>query len=305
MPDVCDGRMAGTLAVLRAMGIIHRFMSADNQVKEYEKASALATVTSTLLIKNIACAIGVTGDYLERLKKLYLAGCKLFCLDTANGANTQVEEAIISIREYEQNYIPPKVSPLYINNRIFLIVGNVATKEGYRYLADLGVDAIRVGIAGGSVCTTRLETGVYVPMISAIEECAEAKRYPHPNPPLIIADGGIKTPSDMCKALAAGADFVMAGGIFAGTKESPGMVIRDRRDDRLYKTYRGAASFSVQHEFHGNEPAYTEGDESFVTYKGSVQNVIERFDAGLRSSMSYMNATDLAEYKSNSEIGIV
>jgi IMP dehydrogenase len=290
MPDVCDGLMARELAELGALGIIHRFQSIESQVEQFKIVKYHQSKGG--------CAIGVTGDYLERFDALYKAGCLIFCLDTANGFNIQTKAAVEKLRS---------LGPM------FIMAGNIATAEAYHFMAELGVDAVRVGIAGGSVCTTRTETGIYFPMVNAIIECA-GERYMAANTkaidadhfdeeyeklPKIIADGGIKKPADFCKALALGADAVMAGGIFAGTDEAPGMVIR--QGDMKVKLYRGAASFSVQQLTSGAKPEYNEGDESFVPYKGAVSKVIARYAAGLRSSMSYMNAKTLAEYYANKD----
>lgn len=280
MPDVCNGKMAKTLASLGAFGIIHRFQRIMDQVEEFKSTIGFYDY--------VGCAIGVNGDSKKRFESLYCVGCRIFCVDTANGFS----ERTGSICNYIKNAHPD----------VFLIAGNVATQEGYRYLADVGVDAVRVGIAGGSVCETRTETGVYYPMASCVAEIA-IDRERRKGGPLIIADGGIRTPSDMCKALCLFADFVMCGSIFAGTSEAPGDPIMI--DGKLQKLYRGAASFGIQHEHTGNEPDYVEGRETLVQYKGQVGKIISRFKAGLQSSMSYMNARDLQTYRTNSEIVVI
>jgi IMP dehydrogenase len=154
------------------------------------------------------------------------------------------------------------------------------------------VDAIRVGIAGGSVCETRDETGVFVPTPYTVAAAASVRTRA-----LIIGDSGIRTPADMCKLLALGADCVMVGSALAGTKEAPGRVIVV--DGKKFKIMRGAASFSVQREFEGGDPEYIEGSETMVPYKGRVEDVVRRYLAGLRSSMSYMDARTLDEYRRN------
>lgn len=298
MPDVCNGEMAYNLAKLNVLGIIHRFQPVKEQVKQflwpkYYLNSDKMEEFRDIETNRIAASIGVTGDYQERFLELYKVGCRIFCLDTANGANEQVSFAVKWIRSFTQNEF----------SNVYIIAGNVATKEGFRYLAELGVDAIRVGIAGGSVCETKTETGVYYPIVSSLQECIQEKKIISENgkAPLIIADGGIRTPSDMCKSLALGSDLVMCGGIFAGTAESPGKVIK--HNNKLVKLYRGAASFSVQQDFNGEiEPEYNEGMETVVDYKGHVYKVINRFMAGLRSSMSYMNARNLKEFEQNATI---
>jgi IMP dehydrogenase len=149
-----------------------------------------------------------------------------------------------------------------------------------------------VGLAGGSVCETRTETGVYTPTPYAVAEAVRVRRRA-----LIIGDSGIRTPADMCKLLALGADVVMVGSALAGTREAPGRVIVV--DEKKYKIMRGAASFSVQQQAGRDDPLYIEGAETLVPYKGRAGDVIERYLAGLRSSMSYMDARSLEEYRAN------
>lgn len=295
MPDVTNGRMAWILAYYGCMGIIHRFQSIDEQVYEYSNGykNIFNDISSEWelflheidLYKNlIGCAIGAVGDYQERFEKLYDSGCRIFCIDTANGYNSTVKNCINWIRTHYQN-------------DVYLIAGNVATKEGYLYLDDLGVNAVRVGIAGGSACITRTETSIYMPMISSVHECVTAKEKENRRS-IIIADGGVKLPSDACKLLGIGADMIMCGSVFAGTKQSPGNTIKIK--DEIYKIYRGAASFSVQIENDPNkEVQYNEGNEMIVPYKGDVVKTINRFSAGIKSSMSYVNAFTLEQYRNN------
>jgi IMP dehydrogenase len=175
---------------------------------------------------------------------------------------------------------------------VFIISGNVATAEAFRWLEDRGADAIRVGIAGGSVCETRTETAVYAPTPHAVAEAAQVRRRA-----LIIGDSGVRNPADMCKLLALGADLVMVGSALAGTREAPGRVIVV--DGKKVKIMRGAASFSVQQQVGTEDPGYIEGTETLVPYKGGVEDVVRRYLAGLRSSMSYMDARTLEQYREN------
>ena len=271
MPDVCGPRMCQALAGAGALGILHRFESIEQQAQQVRE---LASATE----KPAAAALGVTGDWQERFLALLDAGCSIFCLDTANGAHTQVGRAIDWIRGRDSS--------------AFLIAGNVASAEGFHWLEEHGADAIRVGIAGGSVCETRTETAVYVPTPYAVAEAASVRTRA-----LIIGDGGIRMPADLCKLLALGADLAMVGSALAGTDEAPGRTIAV--DGKTFKIMRGAASFSVQQEAGNLDPQYVEGAETLVPAKGPAQGVVRRYLAGLRSSMAYLNARTLDEYRAN------
>lgn len=270
MPDVCGVDMCVALAEHGSLGLLPRFQSIESQVSDLREVVRRSGV--------VGAAVASTGDYRERCAKLVDAGCRILCIDTANGAHGQVADAVAWIRGHAPD--------------VFLIAGNVASAEAFQFLEDAGADAIRVGIAGGSVCETRNETGVFVPTPYAVAEAAAVRRHA-----LIIGDSGIRHPSDMCKLLALGANCVMVGSALAGTREAPGRVIVV--DGKKYKIMRGAASFSVQQEYGGEDPEYIEGAETMVPYKGQVSGVIHRYLAGLRSSMSYMNARTLEDYRNN------
>lgn len=274
MPDVVGVEMARALARHGALGILHRFDSIEEQAGAFRQAADSMTAS----VPPIGAAVGVSGDYQLRFDALYDAGCRIICLDTANGAHRQVAGAISWIKTQKAD--------------VFLIAGNVATAEGFRWLEAEGADAIRVGIAGGSVCETRNETGVYVPTPYAVAEAASVRTRA-----LIIGDGGVRMPADLCKLLALGADVVMLGSALAGTREALGRVVAV--DGKRYKIMRGAASFSVQQEASASRPQYVEGAETLVPYKGRVEEVLQRYQAGLRSSMSYLNATTLADFRRN------
>jgi IMP dehydrogenase len=271
MPDVCGPDMCRALTAAGALGVLHRFQAVDKQVAQFAAAHDGNAAA-------VAAAIGVTGDYRDRFIGLYGAGCRVFCLDTANGAHEQVATSLGWVREQADD--------------VFVIAGNVATAEAFRWLEDRGADAIRVGIAGGSVCETRTETAVYAPTPHAVAEAAQVRRRA-----LIIGDSGIRNPADMCKLLALGADLVMVGSALAGTREAPGRVIVV--EGKKMKIMRGAASFSVQQQAGTDDPGYIEGTETLVSYKGGVDDVVRRYLAGLRSSMSYMDARTLQEYREN------
>lgn len=278
MPDVCDGRMAVKLYQYGLLGFIHRFNTIDEQLNEY---------TSTG-IYGCGCAIGINKDWSERFFKLRDVGVTDFVLDTANGSNKRVGDCIELMLKRA-----PEVN---------IIAGNVCTKEGYNFLAQYPLAGIRVGIGGGSVCSTRFETSIHVPLASALIEVSQERKNSFYTKPPIIADGGINTPHDFCTAIALGATVCMAGKIFASVKESPAKVLNI--DGKLKKIYRGAASFSTQIEHNGIKPDYVEGFETIIDYGGELKDVIKRFSGGLRSAMSYMNAKNLTEFRENTSFCI-
>ena len=275
MPDVCGLDMCEALASEGALGILHRFQSIEQQLQDFAHGARLTAADGTV---PMGAALGVTGDYRERFQALYHERCRLFCLDTANGAHVQVERALAWVRGQASDVI--------------VLAGNVASSEAFTWLEERGADAIRVGIAGGSVCETRTETGVYAPTPYAVAEAASVRRRA-----LIVGDSGVRNPADFCKLLALGADAVMVGSALAGTREAPGRVIVT--EGKQYKIMRGAASFSVQYDVSNTRPDYVEGAETLVPYRGPVRGVLHRYLAGLRSSMSYMNARSLEEYRAN------
>ncbi len=242
----------------------------------------------------VAAAVGIRGDYMERAEKLYDAEVDALVIDIAHG---HMERALEVTKELKEAF----------GDDIDVIAGNIATYEGAKDVIKHGSDAVRVGIGPGSACTTRIVAGVGVPQLTAIMEAYKAAReYDIP----IIADGGIRNPGDVVKALAAGASTVMIGRLFAGTDEAPGPVIL--RNGKRYKMYRGMASFVARlgkevktsnlDDVEVAEYSYsTEGVEAFVEYKGSVEDIVKRLVAGLRAGMSYLGAFDIEELRLNAE----
>jgi len=232
----------------------------------------------------VAAAIGVSGDFLERAGALVAAGVDALVIDTAHGHSIGV---IAAVKKVKAKF--PKVD---------LVAGNVATAEATRELIRAGVDAVKIGIGPGSICTTRVIAGVGVPQLTAVMEArAVALKYKIP----IIADGGIKYSGDIVKALAAGADCIMIGNIFAGTEESPGETIL--LQGRSYKVYRGMGSLGAMRK--GSADRYfqeknteekkfvPEGIEGRIPYKGPLADTVYQLIGGLKSGMGYCGAANL------------
>ncbi len=237
----------------------------------------------------VAAAIGVSGDGLHRAGKLVELGCDALVIDAATGHTGHVRTVLKRLRD-EMGDIP-------------VVAGNVATRQGARDLIEWGASAVKVGLGPGSICTTRMVSGVGVPQFTAIRNAAEVCRSA--GVPL-IADGGIRSSGDILKALAAGADTIMAGSLFAGTEESPGETVQWL--GRAYKEYRGLGSRGAMKE--GARDLYAksdsgkvtpEGVEARVPYKGPLQNVIRHLMGGLRSGMGYVGASSLAELRERAE----
>ncbi|HEY6199219.1 MAG TPA: IMP dehydrogenase [Candidatus Binatia bacterium] len=236
----------------------------------------------------VGAAVGVGPDCEERVDALVKAGVDVIVVDTAHGHSKNVLEAVRFIRRRHPD--------------LNLLGGNVATEEGTSALIDAGVNGVKVGVGPGSICTTRVISGVGVPQITAIASCAKAAAR-HDTP--IISDGGIKYSGDITKALAAGADSVMIGSLFAGTEESPGETILYQ--GRTYKVYRGMGSLGAMKE--GSKDRYGQGDvaeeaklvpegiEGRVPYKGSLSFNIHQLIGGLRAGMGYLGCRTVAELK--------
>ena len=228
----------------------------------------------------VAAAIGVSADLMERTAALVAAGVDVLVLDSAHGHSQGILSALGKVKEQFD---------------VDVIAGNIATRSGARDLILAGADAVKVGIGPGSICTTRVVTGVGVPQITAIfEASAAAMEAGIP----IIADGGIKQTGDVPKAIAAGANVVMMGSMLAGTDEAPGETIL--RDGRRYKSYRGMGSLGAMDQGSsdryfqsGSRKFVPEGIEGIVAYKGTAGEVIYQFVGGLKSSMGYCGAPDL------------
>jgi len=266
MDTVSEIDMAIAMNQAGGLAVLHRYNSITEQ-------QAMAKQ----VVGQVAAAIGVTGDYLERAEALLAAGTDILCIDVAHGHHSLVKKALETLRnEYD--------------NDIYIIAGNVCTLEGINDVSDWGADAVRCNIGGGSICSTRLVTGHGLPGLQTIFDCARTDRDVK-----IIADGGIKTSGDIVKALAAGADFVMCGSLLAGTEESPGQAISLPNGSRM-KEYRGMASKDAQLNWR-KKTSTPEGVASYIPYKGSVQEILQDLEGGIKSGLSYTGARNLEELR--------
>ncbi len=273
MDTVTEAPFAHELAMRGGFPIIHRYMTAEEQAKHVKR------VVSGFLLKrnthsNIGAAIGINGKWMGRAKLLVEAGATALCIDVSHGHHQRVGRVLLALRrEFGDEFV--------------LIAGNVATAEGFKYLAENGADAVRVGIGNGSICSTRLQCGIGVPQATAIANCAEVK-----GDTKLIADGGCKTPGDIVKSLALGADFVILGSMLAGCTESPGPT--SFVGGLLCKTYRGMASREAQ-EGYGLQVNSVEGITSHIPVKGPLARVLDGITDNLRAGLSYCGARNIAE----------
>ena len=272
MDTVTGAEMANAMHKAGALGILHRYNTIEEQVSMVEE---VVTVQSDAVF---GAAVGVTGDFEDRATALYEAGCNILCLDVAHGHHLLMKSALDRLQEN-------------LGKAVHLMAGNVATLEAFDDLADWGADSVRVGVGGGSICSTRVQTGHGIPTLQSVLDCAASDRDA-----IMIADGGIKNSGDMVKALAAGADAVMCGSLLAGTKETPGVVLRTNDGSPPRKIYRGMASHEAQKAWRGKIGSI-EGVSTTVTIKGSVAEVLHDLEWGIRSGLSYAGAYDLVELR--------
>lgn len=269
MDTVTESRMANYIASKGGIGVLHRFMSVERNVEEFRKCDAATFVS-----------IGCHEADLRRVEALKGEGANYYCVDVAHAHAHYVGRTLKNIRQM-------------LGKDVCIMAGNVATYAGADYLASCGADIVKVGIGGGSVCTTRIKTGFGVPNLMAIKECARTDRS-------IVADGGIRTPGDVVKALAFGADFFMVGSMFAGTRPTPGEVMtvtdQDGKEAQV-KLYRGMASREVQEDYHGKMSDWktAEGVQTQVPYREDEDGIIADLIGGLRSGLTYGGAATVKE----------
>jgi IMP dehydrogenase len=272
MDTVSEWEMASTMSSLGGMAVIHRYNSIKEQVEQIEKTF---NDNSAALV---GAAVGVSGDFVERAYECFKAGADVICVDVAHGDHSLMKEALRRLDDK-------------LRGKASIMAGNVATLDGFNRLADWGADSIRVGIGGGSICSTRIQTGHGIPTLQSVIDCGQTDRDA-----ILIADGGIKNSGDIVKALAAGADAVMLGSLLAGTEETPSETFRDR-DGRCFKAYRGMASAEAQKAWRGKASSL-EGVSTTIPCKGPVKNVVEELLTGVRSGLSYSGARDIPELRS-------
>ena len=270
MDTVCEEGMALAMSRAGGMGIIHRYMPIEDQARRVKMVrDANATVGGS---------VGARDSFVKDAEVLANSGATLILIDIANGHSYHAISAVAALKEA-------------LGNDIHIMAGNVATWEGFARLADAGADSIRVGIGGGSACTTRVVSGHGVPTLSSILDIRS--RVSYEDGPALIADGGIRNSGDAAKALAAGAHALMIGRLLAGTTESPGEV------ENNHKVFRGMASREAQEAGRGVVSG-VEGISTRVPFVGSVNNIINDLSAGLRSALSYTGVERLVDFHNDS-----
>ncbi len=278
MDTVTESSMAIAIAQKGGLGVIHRNLSINKQIREIKK------VKNKKLI--VGAAVGTADEDLTRTKSILDVGVDLIVIDTAHGHSEKVMKILSKIKK--------------IRSKIPICVGNIASGDAALKLYNEGADILKVGIGPGSICTTRVIAGIGVPQITAV---SEVKKRVKNKKIKIISDGGIKFSGDIVKALAAGADAIMMGSIFAGTEESPGKKFKYK--NRFYKSYRGMGSIGAmsagssnryfQKNYKDKKKFVPEGVEARVPYKGSVNKILYQLQGGLRSSMGYIGAKMINE----------
>ena len=336
MDTITEYEMAKEMLEWGGVGVIHRFMSiedqadmikwlykrwdsyfdirkdmggkdeertADNEWVEWRKSIVGSTITKSdwedlkerlwwfdsmkgdddIWKKRPLCAaIGITGDYLERAQELVNNGCNVLLIDVAHGHHKLVKEGLRRLKNE-------------LKGTYEIIGGSIATKRAAQDLCDWGVDGVRVGIGNGSLCETRIRTGVGIPQVTTLlDVCSICDTYDVP----VVADGGIRNVGDVCKGFGCGADTIMLGSLLSGTKETPGDISKVGLwpNEKLYKKYRGSAS--VESKLDRGEIKNVEGNSKTVPYKGKIKRIIDDIMDGLKSSMSYVGASNLEEYRS-------
>jgi IMP dehydrogenase len=273
MDTITESSMAISMHEEGGLGIIHRYNSMEEQADLVYDASMEG-------MYNVGAAIGISEGFIDRACAVYDAGARILCIDVAHGHHVRVRYALNVLRQT-------------FGSSVHLMAGNIATLAGFDALADWGADSIRVGIGGGSICSTRLQTGHGIPTFQSILDCSRSAKNVS-----LIADGGIRTSGDIVKALAAGADFVMLGSLLAGTYETPGEILHTKGGKK--KVYRGMASKEAQTAWRGSVSSI-EGVSHVVSYTGPVEDILSELAIGIRSGLSYAGARNMPEFQAKSQ----
>ncbi len=277
MDTISGFDMAMTISKMGGMAIIHRYMDTIDQ----------ATIITNVKKDDMAivgAAIGTGPEAVIRAQALINAGVDVLCVDVAHGHHALVKQTLETL------------VPIAKNNNVHIMAGNVATPEAGYELGSWGANSVRVGIGGGSICSTRIQTGHGMPTFQSVLDSAQVADSAGVK---LIADGGIKNSGDIVKSFAAGADFVMVGSLLAGTDECPGRIVS--MNGRKYKEYRGMASEEAQMSWRGRTSSL-EGVASMVPYRGSVVPILQQLDNGIRSGFSYSGARTFEEFASSCEM---
>ena len=292
MDTVCGEEMAFKIFLMGGVGCIHRFMSIEEQSRvvrslyqriygegfggPFEEWGVMYDDWhSEINLIPIMAAIGVSESDKERAKSLVESGANILVIDVAHGHHKNVIDMIKWCKEN-------------LDSKVDIIAGNISTAQAAIDLEKAGADGLRVGIGGGSLCTTRIKTGFGVPNVSCLEEIIKVAKVP------VMADGGIRTSGDIAKALALGASSVMLGSLLAGTEEAPGQILETPKG--LYKRYRGSASLETK-VVNGQQVRNVEGESTTIPYKGGVKFIVNGLLDGVKSALSYGGARNLDEFK--------
>lgn len=275
MDTVTEGSMAVAMHKAGGAGVLHRFAELEDQTHWVK--------TCRQQFAPVIVSVGIAGEHYSFLSE---AAPDAICVDVAHGDHSRVVNIISELR----NDFPD----------IDIIAGNVATKGGAARLVQAGANIIKVGIGPGSVCSTRIVSGHGMPQLSAVMEISDCIK---PRGAYVIADGGIRYPGDIVKALAAGADAVMIGSLLAGTDEAAGERIVEH--GVAYKTFRGMASREVQKQKRNDRTPRVEGVSAKVPYRGPVADTLDNLEAGIRSGLSYSGACDLTDFREAAEFVVV
>lgn len=292
MDTVCEEEMAFKMFLMGGVGCLHRFMTIEEQVNQVKNLKykiygegfggpfedwgiMYDDWHSEIKQIPIMVAIGVSEDDKERAKRVTEAGANILVIDVAHGHHKNVIDMIKWCKEN-------------LNEKVDIIAGNIATAQAAIDLENAGADGLRVGIGGGSLCTTRIKTGFGVPNVSCLEEIIKVAKTP------VMADGGIRTSGDISKALSLGSSSVMLGSILAGTEEAPGKIMETTKG--LYKRYRGSASLETK-VANGQQVRNIEGESTTIPYKGGVKFILNGLIDGIKSSLSYAGVENLTNFR--------